>query len=151
MLFKALLVQLMAVMISIILPSALQTSQELRHKYGLPDAERYMVRPGIGMTVAFAKDGQPCEMVIEPRHTLLSNDTPSKLMSSDEIDEILNEILPSSQRGKLLQDITFTSSCNAIRHIDYEKVTINRSITCSSEVESGESPVQIRFKTSQCQ
>lgn len=151
MLFKASLVQLIAAMISIILPSTLQTSQELRHKYSLPDAERYIVRPGIVMTIAFAKDGQPCEMVIEPRHSLLSADTPSKLMSSDEVDEILNEVLPPSQRGKLLQDIMFTSSCNSIRNANYEIVSINRTVSCPSEGESGESSVQVRFKTSQCQ
>ena len=151
MLFKASLVQLMAVMFSMAPPGTLQTSQGLRHKYGPPDAERYVVRPGIEMTIAFAKDGRPCEMVIEPRHSLLSTEALSKPMPSDKVTEILNEVLPPSQRGRLLQDITFTSSCNSIRNTDYEAVSISRTIPCSSEEEPGESSVHVRFKASQCQ
>ena len=151
MLFKASLVQLMAVMVSIVLPGALQTSQGLRHKYGPPVAERYGVRPGIVMTIAFAKDGRPCEMVIEPRHSLLSTEALSKPMPSDKVTEILSEVLPISQRGRLLQDITFTSSCNSIRNTGDETVSISRTIPCSSEEEPGESSAHVRFKTSQCQ
>lgn len=151
MLLKALLVQLMAAMIWIALPSTLQSSQSLRQKYGLPDAERYAVRPGIVMTVAFAKDGRPCEIVIEPRHSLLSTDALSKPMPSDEVTEILNEVLTPNQRGRLLQDITFTSNCNSIRNTDYETVSISRLIPCSSKEEPGESSVHVRFKTSKCQ
>lgn len=73
MLLKALLVQLMAAMIWIALPATLQSSESLRQKYGLPDAARFAVRPGIVLTVAFAKDGRPCEMLIEPRHSVFIN------------------------------------------------------------------------------
>jgi hypothetical protein len=151
MLFKASLIQLMAAMISTVLPGALQTSQDLRHKYGPPDAERYVVRPGIVMTVAYAKDGRPCEILIEPRHSLVSTGTLSKPMPSDKITEILDEVLPPGLRGRLLQDITFTGSCNSIRNIDYETVRISRIIPCPAEGEPGESSVQVRFNTTQCQ
>lgn len=150
MLFKALLIQSMA-LISIMLPATLQTSLDLRHKYGPPDAERYVVRPGIEMTIAFAKDGKPCEMLIEPRHSLLSSEAHSKPMPSDTVSEILDEVLPPNQRGRLLQDITFTGGCNSIRTTDYEAISISRIIACPSEGESGESSVQVRFKTAQCQ
>lgn len=141
----------MAALISIVLPATLQTSQGLRHKYGPPDAERYVVRPDIVMTIVFAKDGRPCEMVIGPRYSLLSTEAHSKSMPSDTVTDILNEVLPPSQRGKLLQDITFTGGCNSIRSIDYETVRISRISTCSSKEEPGESSVQVRFKTAQCQ
>jgi hypothetical protein len=151
MLFKESRVQLMAAMISIALPGTLQTTEGLRHKYGPPDAERYIVRPGIVMTVAFAKDGRPCEMVIEPRRSLVSTEPVSKPMPSDKVSEILNEVLPTSQRGRLLQDITFTGGCNSIRNTDYETVSISRTIVCPSGGETGESSVRVRFKKSQCQ
>lgn len=150
MLIKVLLVQLMAAMV-LGVPATLQSSQGLRQKYGPPDAERYAVRPGIVMTVAFAKDGRPCEMVIEPRHSLLSTEALSKPMPSDQVTEILNEVLPPNQRGRLLQDITFTGSCNSTRNTDYETVSISRMIPCSSKGEPGESSVHVRFKTSQCE
>jgi len=144
------LVQLASAMALLVLPVTPQTSQELRQRYGNPDAERYVVRPGIVMTVAVAKDGQPCEMIIEPLHSLVSNDTSLKLMPSDKVTEILDEVLPLTQRGKLLRDISFTGGCNLIRTADYETVTITRTIRCTPDVGVWESPMQIRFKTSRC-
>lgn len=146
MLLKALLI-----LISIMPPVTLQTSLDLRHRYDPPDAERYIVRPGIAMTIAFAKDGKPCEMLIEPRHSLLSSAAHSKPMPSDTVSEILDEVLPPNQRGRLLQDTTFTGGCNSIRTTDYEAISISRIIVCPSKGESGESSVQVRFKTAQCQ
>ena len=150
MLFKGSLVQLASAMALLVLPVTPQTSQELRQRYGNPDAERYVVRPGIVMTVAFAKDGQPCELIIEPLHSLVSNDTSLKLMPSDKVTEILDEVLPLTQRGKLLRDISFTGGCNLIRTADYETVTITRTIRCTPDGGVWESPMQIRFKTSGC-
>ena len=150
MLFKGSLVQLASAMALLVLPVTPQTSQELRQRYGNPDAERYVVRPGIVMTVAFAKDGQPCEMIIEPLHSRVSNDTSLKLMPSDKVTEILDEVLPLTQRGKLLRDISFTSGCNLIHTADYETVTITRTIRCTPDGGVWESPMQIRFKTSGC-
>jgi hypothetical protein len=150
MLFKGSLVQLASAMALLVLPVTPQTSQELRQRYGNPDAERYVVRPGIVMTVAFAKDGQPCEMVIEPWHSVVPNDTSPKLMPSDKVTEIIDEVLPLTQRGKLLRDISFTGGCNLIRTADYETVTITRTIRCKPDGGVWESPVQIRFKASRC-
>jgi hypothetical protein len=42
MLFKGSLVQLAAAMAFLVLPVTPQTSQELRQRYGNPDAERYV-------------------------------------------------------------------------------------------------------------
>lgn len=149
MLFKGSLLQLAAAMALLVLPVTPQTSQGLRQRYGNPDVERYVVRPGIVMTV-FAKDGQPCEVVIEPWHSLISNDTSLKLIPSDKVTEILDEVLPLTQRGKLLRDISFTGGCNLIRTCDYEMVTIIRTIRCTSDGGAWESPMQVRFKTSRC-
>jgi hypothetical protein len=33
-----------------------QSSQELRNRYGEPDLERFIARPGIGLTVQYGSD-----------------------------------------------------------------------------------------------
>jgi hypothetical protein len=39
-----------------------QSSQELRNRYGEPDLERFIARPGIGLTVQYGSDHLACEV-----------------------------------------------------------------------------------------
>lgn len=63
----------------------------------------YSVRPNISLTAKFAKDGQVCEMVLEPRRydqkkiVLLSNLPERETVSAVE------EVVPESDRGKRLE------------------------------------------------
>ena len=60
-----------------------QSSSELRSRYGEPDIERFIMRPGIALTVEYGSDGLACEMLIEPPLPLFHGDEQSLYMSKD--------------------------------------------------------------------
>jgi hypothetical protein len=93
-------------------PSARQKSAELRSRYGPPDAERFLARPGIRLDVEYGSDGLACQMQIEPGATPLLFKT---------AEEILDEAVPSSTRGKLIREINTQAGWGVIRTLEYEK------------------------------
>jgi hypothetical protein len=40
-----------------------QSSPELRSRYGQPDLERFIARPGIGLTVQYGSDHHDCSFL----------------------------------------------------------------------------------------
>src|SRR5712692_7915759 len=49
--------------------AAAQTASDLTARYGYPDVERFVVRPGITMMASNNEDRTASEMVIEPKHS----------------------------------------------------------------------------------
>lgn len=96
--------------------AAAQTSAALRAKYGEPqmiqikdnrlEAERYLVRPNISMTVRYTKQGQACEADLEPMpgsRPKLENDDNAPAddyMLTAEVIAVFNELAPIEQRGR---------------------------------------------------
>lgn len=78
-----------------------QTETQLDQSY--PKLKVYSVRPHISLTARFARDGQVCEMVLEPRRydeervVLLSN------LPEQETVSAIEEVVPESDRGKRLE------------------------------------------------
>ncbi len=75
-----------------------QTRDELKQKYGAPDAKgHYVVRPGIGLSVKYDRNQNlsHSQMIIEP----LDSNT-LKAMPSDMAREILDELIPVGKRIK---------------------------------------------------
>jgi hypothetical protein len=104
-----------------------QSSSEFRTRYGEPDIERFTVRPGIGLTVEYGSDGQPCEMLLEPPQPLFHGDQQTLYMSSDVVTGVLDEVVPVSTRGLKLG--SSVSQMGRIRYElnQYENVSIGRS------------------------
>jgi len=50
--------------------AAAQTANDLTVRYGDPDAEQFVVRPGITMMAKYADDRTACEMLIEPKRSI---------------------------------------------------------------------------------
>jgi hypothetical protein len=103
-----------------------QTASELRARYGDPDVERFMVRPGITLMARYADDRAACEMVIEPLRSIIPHDESPTYMRPEVMTEIIDEVLPEAYRGKLLRSVVTKSGCNDLETKEYENVTIHR-------------------------
>jgi hypothetical protein len=106
--------------------AAAQTASDLAARYGDPDVERFRVRPGATLMARYAGDRTACEMVIEPMRSIVPHDQPAKYMRPEVMTEIIDEVLPEADRGKLLLGVVTKAGCNDLETDDYENVTINR-------------------------
>src|SRR5438046_2797095 len=82
--------------------AAAQTASDFTARYGYPDAERFVVRPGIVMTAKYAEDRSACEMLIEREPSILRPDDKDKSMAAGTVSKIIDELIPVSERGILL-------------------------------------------------
>jgi hypothetical protein len=109
-------------------PAIKLTATDLHTQYGDPDAERFIVRPGITLMVAYDTDHSACQMVVEPTRSISPRDKSAKYMRPEVVTEILDEVLPEADRGKLLLDTITKSGCNDFQIADYQNVTVSHSI-----------------------
>jgi hypothetical protein len=154
-LLKALLVMLL-----IAAPSLAQTAAELRRKYGEPDTlsskssqiliERYMVRGSITMTVKFGGSGRACELRIEPRRTRTQNSKRVDVMSEFEAEQVIKELAPMEERGRLIKSSNAEFGCSTVVFADYERVMIAVTRRCA-EQGGGTYSVKIRWKDTVCE
>jgi hypothetical protein len=127
------------------------SSQELHGKYGEPDLERFKVRPGISLTVEYGSDRLACEMIIEPPQSLIHQEDQTRLMSSEAVSEVLEEVAPVATRGNVISRGSFQSSCAVGYITDYENVSIMRGMSeCKSSSPDHDSRTQIIFKRGIC-
>ena len=128
-------------------PSAPQKLAELRSRYGNPDADNFLVRPGIRLAVEYGSDGLACEMKIEQGATTLLFKT---------AEEILDEAIPPSGRGRLVNGGETRGGWGMIEWREYENVRIGLSGTvcppllpndCREQVQSAGAT----FKRAACQ
>jgi hypothetical protein len=153
-----LMVQLLIVALLMVFFSAAvlaQTADELREKYG-PSEEvyvrrsGYVIRPDVLMTASFGEDGQMWEMVVEPKRVTDAGIDQSKLMSPEEVAEIVDELVREGQRGRRGRAISFRSSCVEVDSEDYERVSIYRYWACNLKGARGIVSVKIVWKKQQC-
>jgi len=104
-----------------------QSSQEFHSRYGEPDMERFISRPGIGLTIQYGSDHLACQVLIEPPRPLIYTEENVPLMSSESVTEILEEVVPSRMRGKETGKTVTASGCNEFQIVEYENVSIMRS------------------------
>jgi hypothetical protein len=82
-------------------PIAAQSIDDFAHRYGRPISLTYEVRPGIFATINSTNAGEVCQMFISPQLTSETLDYPStKTMKSDQLTEIINELVPVKDRGR---------------------------------------------------
>lgn len=99
-------------------------SQELRNRYGEPDVERFIVQPGISLTVEYGSDHLTCQAMIGPPQTLIHRDETARFMSPEAVIEILEAIAPQNERGKEINRSSTEIGCNEFQVLEYENVTI---------------------------
>lgn len=105
------------------------------------------MRPGVMMTVSFTGEDRVREIVIEPQGVQTTEKSTGKGMSPARLTKIINEVVPTSERGRLLREFTFSGGCSDIRTSEYERVTISRTHNCGPEGGRGVSAT-IRWKAS---
>lgn len=81
-----------------------QTRSELRRKYYSDDGQHYEVRPGVVMTVSLTGEDLAREIVIAPQGVQMTENARVNGMSPARLTKIIDEIVPSSERGRLLRD-----------------------------------------------
>src|ERR1700731_5284927 len=84
------------------------SSADLHRRYGEPDMERFMARPGISLSVEYGSDHLACVARLEPPQSLLgSQEIQRPLMPSDAVSEVIEEIAPTTLRGNKISDGSF--------------------------------------------
>ena len=140
---------LFLVLSAIIAPA--QTASELTARYGDPDVERFLVRPGITLMARYAGDRTSCEMVIEPIRSIIPRNESDMYMPPEVMTEIIDEVLPQASRGKLLLGVVTKSGCNDLETGDYENVSIRRfRHRCDLPSPEIEGAATISWKTPSC-
>ena len=116
-----------------------QSREDLHKRYGAPIIETFAARPGVAVTVSFAETGEVCEMIVHPQSLTSALDYPiTKTMQSKELTEIIDELVPISQRGKLLRGTFLNLICLPLDNCggvmaSYERVTILRKEAVDKE------------------
>jgi hypothetical protein len=125
-----------------------QTANEMRQKYGSPDDKgHYLVRPEIGMSVSFAKDGQACKVLIKSLPHMGREESFSEGLGSDMVSQIIDEIVPISVRGRHGRAISF----GRVTVTDYENVKIRRTMVSKWDSSNGEREAEIVWKKQVCE
>ena len=106
--------------------AAAQTASELTARYGDPDAEQFVVRPGITMMARYAVDRTACEMLIEPKHSIQRPDDKEQSMATRTVSRIIDELIPESERGILLNRIIENMGASEYQVAEYQNVTIGQ-------------------------
>jgi hypothetical protein len=92
--------------------------------------EAYEIRPGILMMPRYSSDGQVCEIGLEKLHFSPVAIRLDSSLSRKEIDEVFEELAPSSERGPkpanpISQGSTFISGRGMDTNEEYQNVSID--------------------------
>jgi hypothetical protein len=80
-----------------------QSRDDLRRKYGDPVSETFVVRPGVSVTASYATNGRIVELLISPEaQGYIKSYALRKPTSRDFVRVLIDELLPSSLRGKFV-------------------------------------------------
>lgn len=94
----------------------------LRAKYGEPIArETFQVRPNIEAVVNYGTGHQACKIELPPGSYV----NPPHGASNHDVDEVIDELVPPSVRGKEIGTGALSLSRASVRLIGYERVDIS--------------------------
>ena len=130
------------------------SAQGLRKLFGEPTMERFAVRSGITVTVAYGPDRTACQLLIAPVQSLLELQEPiPPSMSSRDVSDLLQEVIPVATRGKQIDSTTVQVGGNALLKTNYENVSIERicsSQSCVSANDNQDVRTLVAFKRGTC-
>lgn len=99
--------------------------------------EAYEIRPGILMFPAYSADGQVCEIGLEKHHYSREMIRLDSTLSRADVDSIVDELAPASERGPKsqdpLDDLMLVVGPGRTRFEQYENVTV--------QIDSAEIPI----------
>jgi len=120
----------------------------LRAKFGAPlSRETFTVRPGIEMIVDYSPTSNHACRLEFPGHAPVPRDVPAGVGTNSKklIDDVVEEIVPLSMRGKELGGMCQSMGISGICSKDYEYVSISEPSNGA-----GRTAVIVRFKTADC-
>ena len=92
----------------------------LRMKYGAPlNGETFKVRPNIEMVVNYGPNGQVCRIELPPGENTVGQPPPD-IATTQQVDEVLNEVIPASIRGKDTGRHILVSGMNSVSQMTTE-------------------------------
>jgi hypothetical protein len=148
--YKFLLVGCIVALFAI--PTHGQTPTDLEKKYGTPIIA-YEIRPKVVMTVKYAEDGQPCEMIVERQNTNASSVNLDPYLSDALIKELIDELVPVVERGEKsdAHGGTLMIGQMEVTNFNYENVSI-KIVGSMSTVRglSGNTVLVIKWEKRQC-
>jgi hypothetical protein len=108
-------------------------------------------RQRISIAVQYGLNLQACQLRIHPTDATLLVNEPEALMLPEIVTEIVDEILPIDERGKLAMSMRTYAGCNVISTNEYERVTIIRAThECGPLQPAREYPAVLKFRNSNC-
>ena len=91
-----------------------KTAESMRKRFGSPVSETFLVRPGIVVTASYGKNGHFCELLISPQKPttpIKSADQTAKTIDSKLLTEIIDELVPESERGTGISASFYNLAC----------------------------------------
>jgi len=123
---------------------------KLRSKYGEPlDRKTFTVRPGIDMVVDYGPNKIVCKLQLPAgTQTRFSGTPPPGIITKQQVDEVLEEVVPSAMRGKEIGKMSpFAVNGMPVPVLtQYENVSISEFPT--RELNGGR--IVVIFKVSAC-
>jgi hypothetical protein len=121
-------------------------------QYGKSDLQRFMVRPGVGLTVEYSSDATACQLYVAIDRPLLGGPEPRvPYMTETLATEIEDELSPPTLRGaKLPGGGGFQSGAAYTFSEEYASVSISRSAFVCKQPERCIVGSTIQFKKKQC-
>jgi hypothetical protein len=108
-------------------------------------------RQGISIAAQYGLNLQACQLRIHPTDATRPVNEPEALMLPDIVTEIIDEILPVDERGKLGTSMRTNAGCNVLTTNEYERVTIIRAThECGPLQPAREYPAVLKFRNSNC-
>jgi hypothetical protein len=142
---------------AVLLLAAANPAREKFAKYKAVEA--YEIRPGILMMPRYSADGQVCEIGLEKLHYSPEKIRLDSSLSRKEIDEIVDELVPSAQRGPkptglLEQGMTTQSGASMVSDEEYQNVSIQIYSSTSPAAKGGttadEVTATLKWKNRKC-
>jgi hypothetical protein len=130
-----------------------ESNSEHLNQNGIPESERFTVRPGVSLTAWYGSDRRTCKCLISPTKPFDPNDPAVSwsAIPSRTIKEILEEILPVATRGKETWKGTIASSCmNEIVMLEFDNAVVWRSTIGCPSIKDQENNATIWFKRDIC-
>ena len=130
--------------------TAAQTTSDLTARYGDPDAEQFVVRPGIMVMARYAEDRTACEMLIEPKHSIQRPNDKEQSMAPRTVSRIIDELIPESERGVLLDRISESMGAPEYQVAYYQNVTIGQHFARNLATNHDETSATVVRKDGPC-
>lgn len=117
----------------------------LRAKYGEPIArDTFQVRPNIEAVVNYGSGRQVCKIELPPGSYV----NPPRGASKQEVDQVIDELVPPSVRGKEIGTGVASRNRASVRLTGYEHITISEPL--DPDHPGRRTGVTITFKRSDC-